>query len=229
MKKLIAFTIAEIVICLTIIGVLAAVTISTIDTQNFYQKSYLTGARKIVNEFNQASLRIREEQSVCPDGSFLSDVSNNSAIFSCNLSDANIVSVYQNYIKYKTLHSSGICISGVNATGNTSSMCPAGSTRPGFKLQNGAFVGFELFTNNLTTCRYYDFETMIEKQKKAETINMTTVPMLTVPTTGANGTKLKTQTQCWARLWVDMNGKTGPNIEGQDVFGFYIGSQGLVN
>ncbi len=217
MKKL-AFTIAELVICLMVIGVLAAVTISTMDTKNFYQKSYLASARKIINEFDQASLKIRDNKDNCPEGVFIVDITNSSAEAVHTLNTGNIVGTYKRYTKILN-ESSNICST---ATSNTS-MCPSGATRPGGKLPSGAYIAFEIFSS-LSTCKYYDLEKMVQMQKDKETINMSTAPMLSA---SSRIDTLSSKTKCWGRLWVDMNGKTAPNIEGQDVFGFYLGSQGV--
>lgn len=56
-----AFTLAEVLVTLGIIGVVSAMTLPTL-TQNYQRKSYVTQLHKVYNEFSQALLKYRNDK-----------------------------------------------------------------------------------------------------------------------------------------------------------------------
>ena len=56
LKRKVAFTLAEVLVTLGIIGVVSAMTVPTL-VQNYQRKSYVTQLHKVYNELGQASLR----------------------------------------------------------------------------------------------------------------------------------------------------------------------------
>ena len=63
MKKFKAFTLAEVLVTLGIIGVVSAMTVPTL-MQNYQRQSYVTQLHKIYNELGQAAERYKADNNL---------------------------------------------------------------------------------------------------------------------------------------------------------------------
>ena len=65
------FTLAEVLTCLVVIGIIAAILMSNLKMQSYNQKAFVSNARKIIDNFENASLSILEEKKDFPLGTFV--------------------------------------------------------------------------------------------------------------------------------------------------------------
>lgn len=201
MKKR-AFTLVEILICLTVIGVLAVILISNLKIDRFNEKSLIAQGHKVMQSYDQASIKIREvETKKCPLASFIAQAPGENSLglvgADGEMTLDEVYNLYGNYIKYVNPSKLSFC--------NNTTYCTTASlddkTIAGAKLPTGAYVGIQLM--KIDTC-----------------------PDYYIP--GENTIK-KSSELCWAKLYVDANGKEEPNQLGKDIFIFGIGDQGVVH
>ena len=165
MKKIFAFTLAEVLVTLGIIGVVSAMTIPTL-MQNHQRKTYVTQLHQVYNLFQQAFLQYTNDKNAL------------------NLHEAGLTSVAEvnNFMKtyFKVVQS---CTNftdcfyngqykNLNGTNLTNGNYWTGSNAPCFVLANGASVCVE--------------------HSKYHT--------------------------SYGHITIDINGKSGPNIAGRDLF-----------
>lgn len=165
MKKILAFTLAEVLVTLGIIGVVSAMTVPTL-MQNHQRKTYVTQLHQVYNLFQQAFLQYTNDKNAL------------------NLHEAGLTSVAEvnNFMKtyFKVVQS---CTNftdcfyngqyrNLNGTNLTNGNYWPGSNAPCFVLANGASVCVE--------------------HSKYHT--------------------------SYGHITIDINGKSGPNIAGRDLF-----------
>ena len=205
-----AFTLAEVLICLTILGVIAAILIGSLKTQSYNQKAFVSNARKIVDNIQNASFAMLEEKADdFPLGTFVYKKTKTSFMYggaSTVDSSAEIVSMYGNYIKYEK--------SGINFCDNTAAC--SGSTIKGARIPGGAYIGFYVNTS-LFDCdcsdEYCKHKIPDPKATKGQDIEEITGP---------------TGKKCWGTLYIDVNGNEGPNVYGEDYYHFPMGENGVI-
>ncbi len=140
MKNKKAFTLAEVLVCLMIIGVLAAVMIQNIKTKDFTEDGYTATALKILDNVQQASLKIRElEPERCPTGSFMVDVAGDWEFTLVNdsqtaLNTSEVLNLYGNYLKFEETD--------LNFCDHTP-YCSDDDIK-GAKLAGNSYIGFEV-------------------------------------------------------------------------------------
>lgn len=144
-----AFTLAEVLICLMIIGVIAVVMIKNLRTQDFTEKSYIANGFKALETVQQASLKIRDlENTSCPMGSFMVNVAGTYDYTLVNASGTNantteVLNLYNNYLKLESV--------GINFCDYTG-YC-SNSAIKGAKLPGNVYIGFEV--TSVTNCPNY--------------------------------------------------------------------------
>jgi len=144
-----AFTLAEVLICLMIIGVMAIIMIRNLRTKDFTEKSYIAGGYKAIESVQQASLKIRDiETASCPTGSFMVNVAGTWEYALVNASGANantteVLNLYDSYLKLEN--------TGLNFCDYTG-YCSNDSIK-GAKLPGNTYIGFE--TTGVINCPSY--------------------------------------------------------------------------
>ena len=144
-----AFTLAEVLICLMIIGVLAAIMIKNIKTKDFTEKGYIASAYKALESVQQASLQICElETTSCPMQSYMVNVAGDWEYTIVNASGTNanteeILNLYDNYLKLED--------TGINFCDYTP-YCNSDSIK-GAKIAGNGYIGFEV--TEVQTCPDY--------------------------------------------------------------------------
>lgn len=139
--KLKAFTLAEVLICLMIIGALAIIMVQNVKTKDFTEKGYIANAFKAMEAVQQASVKIRDiENTACPTGSFMVEVVDDweYALVNSSGSNANtaeVLDLYSNYIKFED--------SGFKFCDHTG-YCSDNDDILGAKLAGGIYLGFEV-------------------------------------------------------------------------------------
>lgn len=202
MKKQ-AFTLVEVIICLTVLGVLAVTLISNLKMDKFNAKSFIAQGYKVLESYEQASIKIREvEREKCPMASFIAQAPGENSLGLINddgdeMSLDEVYALYGDYIKYVNPSKISFC--------NNTTYCDTASLDDkniaGAKLSSGAYVGLEL-------------------------IEIQTCPDYYIP----GESTIKTSSElCWAKIYVDANGTEKPNQLGRDIFIFGIGDQGVIH
>ncbi len=170
-----AFTLAEVLVTLGIIGVVSAMTVPTL-MQNHQRKTYVTQLHKVYNEFQQ---------------SFVQKINDHNAV---NLTEAGFVSgseedFLNSYFKI------------VKYCDKTTADCFASS----YNSLSGSSVDMSLMTNGY----------------KAVLASGASVSLDLTDSAGTG--------DCVGSIFVDINGKSGPNIAGRDLFRMYIYSDGVLD
>ncbi len=196
MKK--AFTLAEIMVCISVMGILAVVMLMNIKPENFNKKSNIANAYKAIDEFEKASQMIREkETNAVPSGNFMTKILDEYEYAIINedgsLKDANeVLELFQKYMKIENV--------GEEFCDNTG-YCSSGDSYTGAKLTSEVHVGLEV----------------LDKIEDCPIPKIPIDPDAVVPERG----------KCWGKLYVDTNGKKEPNNEGEDVFIFGLNEKGV--
>lgn len=196
MKK--AYTLAEIMICVTIIGFLAIVMFLNIKPDTFKKKSNIASAYKAIDEFEKASQKIREKETqAVPSGDFMTKVLDEYEYSIINddgtLKDATqVLELFSQYMKIENV--------GEEFCENTG-YCSTGDSYVGARLTNEIHVGLEIL-DSIEDCPIPKIP--IDPDK-------------VVPERG----------KCWAKLYIDTNGKEQPNEDGEDVFIYGLNEKGV--
>ncbi|MBQ4647071.1 MAG: type II secretion system protein [Candidatus Gastranaerophilales bacterium] len=207
-----AFTLAEILITMVIISIIALVLIQTLKPQKYYEQTNLANAYKAVEIINQATTQITSsEPTQCPTGTFTYKLPGKTDVEfailkSSGSSEAeveDIVALFGNHIKYEA-DSLNFC----DFTG----FCNDSDIK-GARIAGGIYIGFEKFSE-VDDCPDYftpGEATKISAPQKYNPLTNTQSPV-----------------QCWGKVYIDVNGTKGPDTEGQDVFVYGLGEFGIV-
>ena len=219
-----AFTLAEILIVLVIIGVLAVIMMRNLRADNIKEKTYTAKAYKAILAFDQAAMQIRDiNKTNCPMGKFifssgLKSGSTSEYDYEIGLvnADKTVVNSQQaldifgeeikftqtnldfcNYSKYCENTNAGIA--------EEEDKIKAGDI-PAAKMAGDVYVGIRV--HDIEDCPSFHFP-QIENALSPKT-------------------KLDGGTpQCWATLYIDANGKDEPNVEGRDIYKFGLDALGV--
>jgi len=206
-NKINAFTLAEILIVVVIIGVVSVTMLRALKMDNTKTKQFQAGAYKVTQEFQSALMKVREiETSKVPTGNFTAEIMNDEeyALYSANetLADTDdLLEILQNYLR---LDSPGLNFCSYT-TAFDSTYC-SGTTIKGARIVGDMYIGLEVIadTSNgeLVTCpSYYRVNPNVEVAGSGK---------------------------CWGRLYLDTNGNEPPNVYGQDAFVFGLNKNGVV-
>ena len=210
MKK--AFTMAEIVIVLTMIGVLATLMMVTVKPDKFREDINLANARKAIEFIGQAAVQIMDlEEIQCPSRAFMVKPAG-TATWEFDLLDEDgdpadseaIAALFGNYIKYET----GV-IDFCAATG----ACPSGVSAYGARATGDIYIGFEKF-DTIQDCPAFRVPGETTDTSAPTRLNVRTGNQETV--------------QCWGRVFIDVDYKDTRNIIGDDLYIYGLGETGLV-
>ncbi len=197
-----AFTLAEILFCLILIGFLYMIIINNTKTDKFEQKANIANAYKAVSAIEEASIKLRNnENENCPNGFFIQDVAGTDELLlykddgSAPLAN-DVIDIFAKYLKY-TKKDFDFC--------NYTTYCETAEIDSpedikGMKLPGGIIVGIEMLDKISKCPDYYSIST----KEKVE------------------GTDV-----CWAKLYIDTNAKKEPNKLNEDVFIFGLDKYGV--
>ena len=214
MKK--AFTLAEILICMAIIGALGVVLMRSISNQNFDEKEYALKAHKAMRLIDEASAQIiQSEVEQVPAGAFMINTAGSweyvicSAANSCTnkATSQKLIDLYKKYIKFESTTS--------NFKSNYTGYSSAPTSIYGAKIPGEIYIGMEVNSNNsITAC--------------PSTVYIPASELKTNETFVASTTANTSDKKCWGKIYIDTNGKKGPNELGKDVYVFGMGEFGIV-
>lgn len=214
MKK--AFTLIEVVICITILGIIAIVMLKSISDQNFNEKEYALKAHKAIRLIDEASAQIIQSESEwLPTGAFMTKSTGSweyavcTAPSSCTTlaSSSQIINLFRRYIKFENTYP------GTYKNFYTGYDIPDGSS--GGIIQGKIYVGFENNANN--TIKACPDEVYIPTSEQKNGTDF--VVSSTIDTSNKN---------CWGKVYIDTNGNKGPNELGKDIYVFGMGEFGIV-
>lgn len=208
-NKINAFTLAEILIVLMIIGVIAILALRNLNSNNFQKKEFQANAYKAVQEFQSASVKVREiEVEKCPTSEFTTEIMGEPeySIYDSPSVLANtdqVLALYGNYLK---MENAGLKF--CNYTGAfADSYCSTGKDKiKGAKISDNMYIGLEVIADTATGV-LGDCPSYYRVNPNEEV-------------TGVG--------KCWGRLYVDTNGKKQPNVYGQDAFVFGLNASGVI-
>ena len=194
-----AFTLAEAILTMTILGVIAAVMITTLKPSAYKSQGFTTMKQKIYNELDNVSQTILVE--CCKNMSFASVYTDTASTpnyslctktFSTTTFDANIIYKYANYMR-GTVNSSSCANTSVTESNiaNNATASKSYTKAGGMKLRNGACMWVRAIASSEDG--YYNATTRI------------------------------------GSILIDVNGTEGPNAmgDGNDRVVLYIGKDGI--
>lgn len=184
-----AFTLAEVLVTLGIIGVVSAMTVPSL-MQNYQRQSYVTQLHKVYNLFGQAvNLYLNEKNAL-------------------NVTEAGLTA--QN--ERKNFMTKNFKI--INDCGSDVTKCFAND----YKSLNGTAVANPINAKNLNC--------YVIASGSSVCIGENKFPPADGSPAGADDL---TYGASVASIFVDINGKAGPNIIGRDLFGMAIENEGVIN
>ena len=204
-----AFTLAEVVLVMVLMGIIAIALIRTVKVKDVQSKTDTVAAYKAINLFDQASFSLRDiDSTYAPTGAFIQKTgktvkADGSIEYSyertINVSNAaDIRNAFATYVKFDSTYDNFCTYSGY---------CDASETYPGGRIGD-IYIGFELLENISDCPNFYmpEAEGEIAVREDLRT-----------------GIKPK----CWAKIYIDTNGNKDPNTLGNDVYIFGIDELGL--
>lgn len=213
-----AFTLAEVTLVLAIIGILAIVMIKNIKTDTFKDKELKAGAVKVVNDFNIASMKIREiEHDKCPNAAFMVKAGND-WVYTLTEKDADkVLDLYGEYLKFDKPRSGyyNFC---EHTGGLKDADCKGSANIAGIRLAGDIYVGLKMNLENDVPkdcpTSYYRINTAAKDE--------------TPGVQNQNDEVTISGEKCWAKLYMDINGNAGPNEVGQDIFVYGMNAEGVL-
>ena len=227
MKKYTAFTMAETLLTMTIIGVLAIFSIKNLKSKEIEAKTFAANTFKVMEFMQQASAKIAgSEPDLCPDGAFITKVlmSNASAVsnksnpyeyeysFYSNVANgtfantADTLNIFGNYLRFEQKNLDFCKYTKYCDNSNTSIK--------GAKIAGNIYIGFEVYANSASTLQNCPTEYYL--------------PNHNAPYNAIKVTKNANEVnKCWGNFYVDVDGTKSGGVLGQDVFIWGLGSHGI--
>ena len=219
MKKRMAFTLAEILIVVMLIGVLAMVMMKKTSTKGFEDKANLANAQKVFNNIQEAAVNIlANEEEKCPAHLFITKIAGTYeyAIVKdredeepANTDD--VLEIFSKYLRFEK-NNLNFC--------EYSNYCESSNTSiKGGRLSGGnIYIGFEVFGDDeLQDCpnEYY-----LPSYSENDSANKEISSELITKEEGTTG-------KCWGKVYVDVDGLKGKGELGKDVYVWGLTEQGL--
>ena len=204
-----AFTLAEVLITLSIIGIVAAMTLPTL-IQKKQDKELISMTRKVYADINNAFLLSQQDYGVIGDNSFLFNATDEAFTIAKNLAKylngAKVCekasqkgcSQYYYDIKYATLR----------VDSNNSGIVQTSNYDPKIIFSNGAVLRI---STNKSGCATKEYTSNVVDEYGRPVKNPD----------GTNKTNTYTSSIC-ANLFFDVNGNKQPNQFGRDAYWFFV-------
>ena len=214
-----AFTLAEILIVLVILGALSVVMMQSLRSDNFSKKEYIAKAYKVINTFDEAAVNIRDINSTdCPMGTFLyKSAKNADGTYDYELGlklpasnqDKAVLDIFGKYIKFEKTNLNFCDYSGYceNVNKDIETEADKITNIPAVRFSKNMYAGLKLLSE-VSDCPDYYLPEISSK---------------ITPKTKVSGEK----PQCWAKLYADVNGIDAPNELGKDIFVFGLDENGI--
>ena len=206
--RLKAFTLAEVLITLSIIGIVAAMTLPAL-IQKKQDKELISMTRKVYADINSAFLLSQQDYGVLGDNSFLFSATDDHVMVAKNLAK------YFNGAKVCESPSQKGCSQyyyelnyATKRYGSDDTTITSTSNRPKIILNNGAIISI---STNKSGCASKEYTSTVVDEYGKPVKNPD----------GTNKTYTYTSTIC-ANLFFDVNGNKQPNQFGRDAYGFWV-------
>ena len=206
-----AFTLAEILIVLMIMGFLILVMIKNLKTNDFSEKEMLATGQKAIQVIEQGFAKIKSEETTnCPTHNFMHKVGGTYELTlygpdgKTKATAENIIDLLSNHLKTSS--------SGFDFCAHTS-FCDENSTNIiGMKVPENIYIGIEILSS-IQNCPAYKMPDSNEE--------------IPAPTAYNNSTSSFETERCWGKAYIDINGEKGPDTLGKDVFVFGLSANGV--
>ncbi len=202
-----AFTLAEILIVVMIVGFIAMALIKALSNNSYTEKAMHANALKTITAIEQASAEIKDtEHTQVPTGAFMEYVTGQATYTTYNASGSaqatasDIVTLFSKHLKFEK--------EGINFCDYSS--CSDASVK-GAKMVGDVYIGFGNIA--IANCPSYRLPNETTDSPAPTYLN-------------PNTRNFETQ-KCWGKVYIDVNGKNGPNTQGKDIFIFGMGANGL--
>ncbi len=197
-----AFTLAEILFCLILICFLYMIIISNIKTDNFEKKEHIANALKAVRALDEGSVKIRNTEGInCPNGLFIEEIAGKKELALYN--DAGSTPSSSDVI--------GIFAKHLKFTKKGFEFCEHTSYCKQAKIKEGEVVAAKLPKN------------IIIGIQVNEQIGKCPAHYTVTTKEEVEGGK----DDCWATVYIDVNGKKDPDKLNEDVFVFGLDKYGV--
>ncbi len=209
MKKLAAFTLAEVLITLAIIGVVAALTIPTVIT-NYQKKMYVTQLKKSYNNLTNAFRTIMANDGVTEltDTTLWSKISSSiSARDILQTKNADFKNEFFKTFKVAEVYGEGNIPEEYNPEFKYLNGTDGDPFDSAIYLADGTLLDFNFYTKPDLACT--DGCSSLQEFQKTR----------------------NTKTKFWeyvGDITINVNGPKGPNVVGRDVFAFFLGNDGVL-
>ena len=207
-----AFTVAELLIVMVVIGVLATSLAHNFRLPKVKEKEMVANALKAIEVVEQAFAKVKEiDKTNCPTGTFISkQIGTGTYAFefkndegTSNVSSADVIDILGRYIRYED-GTVNFC----TYTGYCSDTDIKGVKLAGTNIYIGVKVN-----SSLSDCPDY-------KMPKES-------GDFPAPTNYNKSTGSFDTAKCWGTLYIDTNNIDSPNTYGVDVFKFGLGEHGI--
>ena len=203
-----AFTLAEVLITLSIIGIVAAMTLPTL-VQKKQDKELISMTRKVYADINNAFLLSQQDYGVIGDNSFLFNATDNALTIAKNLAK------YFNGAKVCEKPSQKGCSQyyyelsyATKRYGSDDTLEAYSNSNPRIILNNGAIIGIQ---TNKSGCQVREYEAIDYDENGLVIKNPD----------GTVSTHTYLSSNC-GNLTFDVNGNKKPNQFGRDAYGFWV-------
>ncbi len=212
-KKLIAFTLAEVLITLAIIGVVAALTIPTVII-NYQKKMYVTQLKKVYNNLTNGFKTIMADDGVTEltNTTLWSKMSSNDVRTSdiSQPKNADFKNEFSKIFKVAAIYGEENIPEEYNPEYKTLNGDEGVSLGSAMYLADGTMLNFSLYKNkDVVYCG--SSKPCSSLKEFQETMN----------------TKTKLYNDV-GNIFIDVNGVKGPNVIGRDLFQFIVGNDGML-
>lgn len=203
-----AFTLAEVLLALMIIGIVAACLARVMKSNNYKEKGNTLMAYKAIETVSSVSSQIRQtETEVLPTGKFMIKNAGGTYEYAVLSTDGGgklapvteLAGMFGDYMKKDGSVINFCSVSGACSNNNIK----------GFRLPGDLYIGFELFSAPADCPSFY----MPDNKTTAISAGK-----------NFDGTTKK----CWGKLYIDTNGAKGPNTLNEDYYVFGMDENGVV-
>jgi len=198
------FTLAEVSIAMMIMAFLCLIMIQAFNPKKYQEKTNKAAALKAIEFTNQATAQMLDNEDNFPTASWMIKTGglNSWEYTSTATTSTDIIGLYEEFLKFE---------GGVINFCDKSGYCDDDKIK-GAKVAGGTYFGIEKF-DAITDCPSY-------RMPYEETDSP--APSEFDPKTATYTTK-----KCWGKVYLDINGSSGPDELGKDVYVFGMGEFGL--
>ncbi|MBR5304698.1 MAG: prepilin-type N-terminal cleavage/methylation domain-containing protein [Candidatus Gastranaerophilales bacterium] len=203
-----AFTLSEVMIVMVIMIILILITLKVLKPDAYKEKAYIAQGQKIISVLDGAFFQImHSEKKQCPLSKYMAKPIGGNWEFTImepdGVSLANseaLVNLFAKHIKYE-IDNLDFC--------DYSSICSSDAIK-GAKLAGGTYIGFNIY-EDIEDCPSYRLPGVPEE--------------ISAPSEYVDN--VQQTKKCWGEIYIDLDGKKGADVIGQDAFILGLGEYGI--